>query len=192
MQTRSHQQQNDEELALSAMRGDLRAYSALAARYRGAVIVIAEEATGSRVCAEDVAQEVFIIVFQSLPRLREPSRFASWLYAITRYRARRAFKRSQRLVTLDLDSLSALADSAESQPEKALLKKESESEIRSAAESLKSEWRVVFLLRYQEEWSIAQIAGFLALPLTTVNWRLYQARKRLMQQLSTENNNKEI
>ncbi len=186
MQTRYLQQLNDEGLALRAMRGDLTAYSVLAARYRGAVLLIAEEALGSRANAEDVAQEVFLVVFQSLARLREPAKFASWLYAITRFRARRAFRQTQRYATREPESLNGLMDSEESQPEKALLRAERDSEIMGAVERLKSEWRVVFLLRYQEEWSISQIAGFLALPITTVNWRLHQARKRLLQQLKTD------
>jgi len=41
----------------------------------------------------------------------------------------------------------------------------------------------VFLLRYEEAWPIARIAEFLALPVTTIQWRLHQARKLLKQQL---------
>lgn len=186
MQTSFLQQLSDEDLAIRAMRGNLQAYTVLMVRYRGAVLLIAEEVLGSRASAEDVAQGVFLVVFQSLPRLREPQRFASWLYAITRFRARRAFHQIKRYTPLDIDSLRDLTDSEESQPEKSLLKAERSSEIWGAVERLKSEWRTVFLLRYQEEWSILQIAGFLALSTTTVNWRLHQARKCLLQQLKND------
>ena len=62
MQTSFLQQLSDEDLAIRAMHGNLQAYTILMVRYRGAVLLIAEEVLGSRASAEDVAQGVFLVV----------------------------------------------------------------------------------------------------------------------------------
>jgi len=178
---------SDEQLVRQALCGDIRAYNALVKRFRRAVILVAEQTLHSREVAEDVAQEVFLMAFQSLTQLRSPERFASWLYAITRYRARKANKQAQRTVALEPERLHpdmiCLPFWEETDPENALLKAEVQNELARALANLKPEHRLVFLLRYEETWPVARISDFLALPISTIKWRLHQARKQLKQQL---------
>jgi RNA polymerase sigma-70 factor (ECF subfamily) len=185
----------DEGLVRLALCGEIRAYNTLVNRFRGAVILVAEQTLHSREIAEDVAQEVFLVAFQSLTRLRDPKRFSSWLYAITRYRARRVLKQEQRLVSMETEHLDTLSMPFSIQeaahPEKALLNNLLKDELVCALANLKPEFQLVFRLRYEEEWSVARISEFLALPIPTIKWRLHQARKQLKQQLqSHEQENK--
>jgi RNA polymerase sigma-70 factor (ECF subfamily) len=62
--------------------------------------------------------------------------------------------------------------------------RENAGNIRSALAKLPDEIRPVLELYYLEEWSIAQIAEFLALPSTTVKWRMHAGRKLLRASLS--------
>lgn len=185
------------EIVRRAVGGSLVAFGLLVERYRSAVFLIAEEALGNRTEAEDITQEVFLIAFQSLTKLKEPEKFASWLYAIARFRSRKVFRRDQRMVVLSPEQIGLLQEymaPVEANPlEESLLRSEEAKMLESATESLKPEWRLVVLLRYREQWSIGQIAQFLALTTNTVNWRLHEARRFLKQHLETQerNNNNE-
>jgi RNA polymerase sigma-70 factor (ECF subfamily) len=189
MHTRLLQSMADEGLVRLALCGEMEAYNTLVDRFRAAVILVAEQTLHSREVAEDVAQEVFLVAFQSLPRLRDPKRFASWLYAITRYRARRVLKQERRFVSLETDPLHAVAVACSTgeatHPEAVLLNNLFKDELVCALANLKPELQLVFRLRYEEEWSIARISEFIALPIPTIKWRLHQTRKLLKQQLQS-------
>src|SRR5215212_5433689 len=85
----------DEMLALAAVLGDLRSFDALVLRYRRAAYRVAQSIAGAEL-AEDAVQESFLLAFKALPSLDEPSKFASWLYAITRHVTLRMSQRSRR------------------------------------------------------------------------------------------------
>lgn len=184
MHSRHFQFASEEELVQDAKNGDFRAYDELVTRYRRAVILVAEQSLHSRSAAEDVAQEVFLIAFTSLPRLAEPGKFSGWLYTITRYRARRVLRQELRIAISAATSVACQRSNATEEvpsPESAYLKKQNVVEVSNALIEIKPEYRTLLLLRYEEQWSICQIANFLSLPATTVNWRLHQARKLLKQ-----------
>src|SRR5438876_3428923 len=96
MRISRYPQISDEELVLAALLGDLEAFDELVRRFRGAAVLVARQALGSRSAAEDVAQEALLLAFKALPQLEEPSRFAAWLCAITRRRAQRVASRERR------------------------------------------------------------------------------------------------
>src|SRR5438046_2982811 len=65
---------------------------------------------GDRALAEDLTQEVFLRVFQGLPRFSERSKFTTWLFQVTKNRVLdelRAFERRPRSF-VDLDDVPAL------------------------------------------------------------------------------------
>lgn len=169
-------QADDGQLAVWARDGCREAFDELARRYRGGVFLIARQTLGNSWRAEDVAQEALLAAFRALPTLTDPARFGAWLAAITRHRARRVARQESRFVPLEpahLDSLQATADSA---PE----------ELAEAFDALGGDYQVVLRLRYWEEWSVAQIASFLSLPVTTIKWRLHYGREVLRRRLSRD------
>ena len=66
---------SDEELVVGALLGDLGAFDELVYRFRRAVVLVAQQITGSRDTAEDVAQDTFLIAFKALPQLKAPAKF---------------------------------------------------------------------------------------------------------------------
>ena len=178
----------DSDLVLLALLGSLDAFDALVRRYRGAVVLTAEQTTGTRCGAEDVAQEVFLIAFKALPQLSDPAKFAGWLSAITRHRARRVARREGRHEPTEpsmLDRL-ILSHSDALSPAEALAREGDAERLRGALGDLPPEYRDVLRLRYWDEWPVARIAEFLALPVTTVKWRLHHGRERLRRVLTIE------
>jgi len=179
----------DEELVHLVLQGRIQAYDVLVKRFRQAVILVVEQTVQSHEVAEDVAQEVFLVALKSLPSLRDAKRFASWLYAIARHRARRVRHQERSMEPLEAERLDTLPISRLTKdagdPEQTLLNGQLQDEIACAVANLKPEFALVFRLRYEESWSIAQISDFLALPITTIQWRLHQTRKQLKQKLQT-------
>ncbi|HLJ55551.1 MAG TPA: sigma-70 family RNA polymerase sigma factor [Chthonomonadaceae bacterium] len=167
-------------LVLAALLGDLEAFDALVRRFRGAIIIVAEEMSGCREQAEDVAQEVFLLAFKALPQLHDPARFSSWLYAIARHRARRVAMRAgrQRPVEASVLDRLILTNSFESvvHPEQEVVRRAERAYLPEALEQLPPDFRVPLRLRYYEEWTVQQIGEFLMLPVTTVKWRLHKGR----------------
>lgn len=93
-----------EDLALvhAARDGDRRAFEGLYRRYQRMVhgIVLARVPRGD---AEDVVQEVFILVLRRIPDLREAASFGGWLAAIARNQARDFHRRAQDTAELPAD-----------------------------------------------------------------------------------------
>src|ERR1041384_7732163 len=85
----------DELLVVAAILGTLEAFEELVVRYRPAVVRLARTIVGSD-DAEDIAQDAWLLAFKALPSIEEPRKFAAWLSAITRNRARRVGRSESR------------------------------------------------------------------------------------------------
>lgn len=75
---------DDAALLAAAREGDLGAFESLVRTHTGAVYAHALRFFGDATAADDVAQEVWIKVYRSLPDFDERARFTTWLYRITR------------------------------------------------------------------------------------------------------------
>jgi RNA polymerase sigma-70 factor (ECF subfamily) len=177
----------DRELVEIAQLGSMEACDELVTRFRGAAVLVARQVVGSPELAQDVAQEAFLCAFRALPQLEDPTKFAGWLYAITRNRARRVGMRERRNEPTEdahLERLVTTRDGHGADPLDAVLRAETEATVRSLLCDLAPEIRIVLQLYYEEQWSTAQIAEFLSLPITTIKWRLHAGRTRLSRRLS--------
>jgi RNA polymerase sigma-70 factor (ECF subfamily) len=178
---------SDQELVVGALQGRIGAYDELVRRYRGAVIMVAEQTMGSREGAEDVAQETFLLAYKSLGQLQDPAKFAGWLYAIARRRARRIGRRDGRCQSTEQVVIDRLivetSDEISPSPLEELIRAESREAIRALLVALPVERRNVLQLYYYEQWPVARIADFLSLSQTTVKWRLHSGRNWLCRHL---------
>jgi RNA polymerase sigma-70 factor (ECF subfamily) len=180
---------SDASLVAAALLGSIPAFDELVRRYRAGVILAADGVLHCRAAAEDAAQDVFLLAFKALPSLEDPARFAGWLYAIARNRARRLAAREARARPALLSEVDALilassdeiaAENARSaDPERGAVRGAEREATRLLLECLKPEHREVLTLRYFEEWPLERIARLLSVPEATVRGRLYRARAAL-------------
>lgn len=63
-------------------RGEVDAFVHIVKQYDRMVFTIVNKVVGRRVESEDITQEIFIKVFQSLEKFREESEFSTWLYRV--------------------------------------------------------------------------------------------------------------
>ena len=79
-------QQPDFGVLRKAQKGDERAFSLIVRAYQVPVSNYVLRLVGDRSLAEDLTQEVFLRVFQGLPRFSLRSKFTTWLFQVTKNR----------------------------------------------------------------------------------------------------------
>jgi len=128
-----------------------------------------------------------MIAHRSLWQLRDPRRFGSWLYAIARHRALRHVL-EQRLPTCPLDAEGDHVSGPGSgqDPVQRYEKVERSRELREALAELQADLRIALELRYWNGLTMAEIAEFLSVPVSTVKWRLYAAKQALERAMTKE------
>lgn len=134
--------------------------------------------------AEDAVQQTLLSAALHLDSYRTGTNFRAWLYTILVNTCRgiiRKQKSRQFLAALLARSLEAPSGP---EPEAALLRSESAHRLWQAVDRLDEKYRMVVLLRYQEELSIREIAQVLSIQEKNVYTRLYAAFRRLRPQLA--------
>src|SRR5881398_838452 len=102
-------QQPDFGVLRKAQKGDERAFSIIVRAYQIPVFNYVLRLVGDRTLAEDLTQEVFLRVYQGLPRFSSRSKFTTWLFQVTKNRVLdelRATERRPRTV-VDVDEMTA-------------------------------------------------------------------------------------
>ncbi|MFQ5708068.1 MAG: RNA polymerase sigma factor [bacterium] len=186
---------NEEEQALikEAQRGNILAFESLVKRYDRQVLQLAYSMVNNVTDAQDIYQEVFIKVYQNLPRFRLKSKFSTWLYRIVvnaciNYRKKHSRRRLQ---SLEAESTEA-ADSKREHvpcdqlnPEETVLNQELSSEINLALEQLSTQQKSVFILRHYHGHKLRDIAEIMHCSEGTIKNYLFRATRNL-QMLLTE------
>jgi RNA polymerase sigma factor (sigma-70 family) len=169
----------------AAARGDREAFAHLVDATGGLVCSIALAILRDVEASHDVAQEVFLAVWQNLRKLRNPASFLPWLRQMTRNRAHHALRsrvRSRKVVSdSEADDLLAAATDPRPGIGERLLAEEERRMLAEAIADLPDEAREVVTLYYREGRSVRQVADLLGMREEAVKQRLSRARSRLRQ-----------
>lgn len=175
-----------EERALiaRAARGEQEAFGSLVAAHRPAVVRVARGILGDEAAADDVAQEAFLRLHESIARFRGDAGLGTWLYRTTlnlcrdRMRATRR-RRAVRLADGRTDDALRVWES----PDAAVDTERARAAVRRAVERLPPEQREVVVLRFLHDMPYAEIARRTGLPQGTVASRVFRALERLGREL---------
>lgn len=152
------------------------ALSHLDALYRAAL-----RQTRNPADAEDLVQETFLKAFRSAHRFERGTNLRAWLFTIllnTVRNRRRDAARDPMLVDSEIVDQLPLS-STEPTPEEALLRDVLDEDVRIALESLPEVFREAVWLRDVEEFTYAEIARMLDVPIGTVMSRIARGRRLL-------------
>ena len=166
-----------------AQKGDERAFSLIVRAYETPVFNYIYRLVGERSLAEDLTQEVFLRVFQGLPKFSLRCRFTTWLFQVTKNRVLdelRANERRPRAATA-LDDLPPLE--VVDQPFERM---ETIDAVWRAVEQLNEDLKMALLLRDVVGLSYTEIADALEVTLATVKWRIYRAREDVQLAIARE------
>jgi RNA polymerase sigma-70 factor (ECF subfamily) len=177
----------DDELLSQAAAGDARAFAELFRRRHPDVFRFALHLTGSVATAEDVVQDVFMVVVRDGARYDAGrATVAAWLCGIARNLVRQRLERDRRLTSVDFadDGEPSAVDNGGVDPLAGLLRAERVETLRRAVQALPLPYREAVVLCDLQEMSYEEAAGALGCPVGTVRSRLHRARTMLAARLA--------
>jgi RNA polymerase sigma-70 factor, ECF subfamily len=175
--------QPDPDVLRKAQRGDERAFALIMRAYETPIFNYVYRLTGDRPLAEDLTQEVFVRVFNGLPRFSLRCKFTTWLFQVTKNRVldelRARERRPQAVVNIDdMPHLESFDQPIE--------RMEAIDAIWRAVEELNPDLKMALLLRDVVGLPYNEIADSLEVTLATVKWRIYKAREEVQIALARE------
>ncbi len=175
--------QPDHGVLRKAQRGDERAFNIIVRTYETPVFNYVLRLVGDRALAEDLTQEIFLRVYQGLPKFSLRCRFTTWLFQVAKNRVldemRASERRPRSVATIDdippLEVLDAPAERVEAMDA-----------VWRSVNELNVELKMALLLRDVVGLSYTEIADSLEITLATVKWRIYKAREEVQLALARE------
>jgi RNA polymerase sigma-70 factor (ECF subfamily) len=149
--------------------GDQLAFAELVRQHQGMVFSIACHFLQDRSLAEDLAQEVFLELYQSLGSIQSPAHLTYWLRRVTANRCIDQGRRKIRRRELAMDEAPEPA-SPHSPSDPLLLER-----LQQSLAGLPEKQRLVVILRYQEGLGPGEIAEVLDMPVNTVKSTLHRS-----------------
>jgi len=179
----------DQELYRQLAKGREEAFSALYERYQGPVFRFAWHMSGNSATAEDVTQEVFMVLIHN-PKNYDPAKgsVAGYLFGIARNLTRRRLDRSRLDEPLaeEWTEGNEIALTSDTDLLADLTRVELLECLRKAVLGLPEQYREVIVLCDLEEMSYPDAAGILQCPPGTVASRLHRARLMLKARLECQ------
>src|SRR4030081_894628 len=142
--------------------------------------------------AEDLVQETYLKAFRAAHRFEPGTNLRAWLFTILHNAARnRARDRARDAVTIDSETVERAADvapgaglpAAGDTPESLLLRETLGPDLQAAVDALPDAFRQAVWLRDVEEFSYAEIAEMLSIPVGTWMSRISRGREALFERL---------
>ena len=138
---------------------------------------------GDRALAEDLTQEVFIRVFQGLPKFSLRSKFTTWLFQVTKNRVLDELRARERRPLAPINIDDAPPFEVVDQPVERV---ETIDALWRAIDALPVDLKMALLLRDVVGLSYNEIADSLDTTLATVKWRIFKAREEVQLALASE------
>ena len=170
---------SDLYLVEQARRGDKEAFSYLMEKYEKKVFSLALRICGQREEAEDLAQEIFLKVYQKLKTYQGEAAFSTWLYRVAANTCYDRLRQLKRDINQQLEYNEKIFYKNGMNPEEEFFNRQEILNLEKALMMLPEDLRLILLLREQYGLRYEEIAKTLSLNLGTVKTRIFRARERL-------------
>lgn len=176
-----------EDLLEMIRNGNDAAFAELYENFHGKIFRFVWQMSGSRSAAEDILQEVFLVVLQKMGNFdRSRGSLSSYLFGIARIHVLRWLEENKEH-KVPLENASEDASKEVETPFTELSREESITKLRKAILSLPEQYREVIVLCELQELSYSEAASVIGCALGTVRSRLHRARGLLGQKLECFN-----
>jgi len=165
--------------------GDALAWETFVRQFRGRMFALAYSYVGDREDARDLAQEIFVRLYEARAQWRTGDEFLPWLFRVARNRSVDFLRRRKvrtPTVTVDEAAVAELADPAPSAEARALAS-DRHGLLHAALRGLSAINREIVVLRDVHGLPIQQVASILGIPLGTVKSRASRARVELAERV---------
>ncbi len=175
--------EEDRKLLRESAAGNHEAFRLLVERYQRSIFRICLGFVRDPQEAEDLTQDVFLLVYKNAGRFREKSRVSTWIYRIAvnrsmnrlRYRRAREWLRFYGISTDDPNPVSQIADARED-PDASLERRERQELVRRALQRLPASQRAALILHSVEGISHEEIACIAGCSVSAIESRIHRAR----------------
>jgi RNA polymerase sigma-70 factor (ECF subfamily) len=181
----------DEELVARVLAGEQRCFGLLVERYQDRLVSFLYRMVRDVDTAHDLAQEVFLRVYQALDRFDPQFRFSTWAFRVAHNlgidELRRRKVRWVPLQRQDSEEDSVWErelPSGSPSPYQDLRNEQRGAAIQGAIDALPGDYRELIVLRHYAELSYEEIAQLKRMPLGTVKNKLFRGRQMLKAELA--------
>lgn len=193
----------DEALVEQYRKGDKAAFTALVDRYQRELYHFLVRFVGNRAAAEDVFQETFLQVHQSVEMFDTQRRFRPWLFTIAANKGRDLMRSQSRRPTTPLQAnidshdeeggqFIDLMQASVTLPDRPLERQETQQAVQKIIMAMPAHLREIVLLSYFHQFPYKQIADILGIPLGTVKSRLHAAVAQFAERWRTVNHRRSL
>ena len=181
----------DKELSQRLKDGDPEAFRELVDLYKSKVINTCYRFLNNKEEAEDVTQDVFVEIYQSISSFREEARLSTWIYRIAVTKSLdniRKMNRKKRLNNLKsffgrAQQIEHIPAPSDTRPDKCLETQERSRILQKAIQSLAENQKIAITLSQYEGFSNKEIADIMDTTLSSVESLLHRAKKNLKKRL---------
>ncbi|MDD5669615.1 MAG: RNA polymerase sigma factor [Candidatus Omnitrophica bacterium] len=169
------------DILIQASKGDVDSFELIYKAAAGFVYNVAFRVIGNRQDAEEITQEVFLVIYHKLKYFRFQASFKTWIYRITMNRAINRYKKNLRerggMVEYDETVCPVIVPH---EIENKINQEQCEDTVISLLKSLNPDQKACIVLRNIEGLSYQEIAEALKININTVRSRLKRARESLI------------
>jgi RNA polymerase sigma-70 factor (ECF subfamily) len=174
-------ERSDNELIELFQNGDDSAFNHLVLRYQEKVYWVARRFVNDHDSADDITQEVFCKVYESLKDFRGESSLYTWLYRITVNISLNSLRRQKVREFFRIDEIFEVKDEDAVAPDEALERQEQKALIEEAIARLPEKQKSVFVLRYYEELPYEEISKTLKTSVGGLKANYFHAVKKIQE-----------
>jgi RNA polymerase sigma-70 factor (ECF subfamily) len=184
---------SSEDLMTRIAKGDGDAFEILVDRHQASVLNLIYRFIGDRTQAKDLAQEVFIKVWQAAKTYRPEAKFTTWIYRIAtnvcfnelKSARRRRWFQFRRSNEDNEGSIEETFSDGSPTAEDLLLERERSRQISDALQSLPDNQRMALVLKRYDDLSYAEIAQIIGCSVSAVESLLVRAKRTLQEKLKS-------
>jgi RNA polymerase sigma-70 factor, ECF subfamily len=171
------------DLIRAIAHGDEAAFEQVVRRYQNPVTTFICRYIGDFYCAQDLAQEVFLRIFQAAPKFKPKAKVSNWVFRIAYNLSANELKRRKRMhgvhAEISAEGREILECSPASRAEAG--NRELEERLMAAMGQLPENQRAALLLKVNEGLSYLEISSVLDVSVGSVESLIFRARSRLKQ-----------
>ncbi len=185
----------DAQLIEKFLSGDISSFNTLVWRWEKPIFNFVYRFLGDAETSKDITQKVFIRLYKNLSKLKDQTKFSSWIYQIAANLCRDELKSLKRKRTLSIESINEahndLIEDLNYQPDEEVNQLQLRSLINDALQSIPEEQRIVIIMKEYQGLKFIEIAEALGEPLNTVKSRMYYGLNALRKVFKRWNINQE-
>ena len=175
----------DENILIEkTLKGDIHSFESIVKDYNMMVYTLAYRVLKNKEEAEELAQDVFLKVYQSLGSFNRTSKLSTWIYRITYNASISKYKSHKRKIdAIEINNSIEFNISDSTDTHRNISFKEKQEIINDSLLKLPETEKIIVTLYYYEELPIKEIAEIIGITPQNVKIKLYRSRKKLYNEL---------